>query len=552
MNFLHKTVGLFAAALFFVVTVSAGSYIVMDATGDSTFFHTAQTVLGAYYQNYKLNYLNYYPKFDVYGNIEYFPTISYTYFFPFTGFVPVQKTFPPASIRNTQAIEIEKREESEFLINAEKFKSSTSTLRVVPKKTEPVINAGSSQAQIPNKLFFAAQQSEPACSFLGIISDSIDVKAGESATKHLFIKNTASEDFFVESVTVEENSQIISAGISVLDQKILENNLGRASITVNAARAETDSVEKIKVIASGKFVSGKNCGVEKEFLVGVQGEKKTTAVQNYALSVPEKIEVEESGFAAISLNNQTDNEIKITISSDKGAIIHPNAITVPNHYFMERVVSINQATDGEFVYYTLSSGGSFLVQKYSKIVFPKIPQKEPVDFGPIGGTIVIESYTSKATFIDGTAEIGVSLENGTASDKKLTFRLVNPPYGIEFAGATAIIGAGKTESYYFTVHDFGVQSFPANAVLQVMFGEKTLSRQIVFEKNQTAPQAQEQISRQERGIGGIVQAGLLTLQKNTLAIAGAVLLLVATIFLALIFSSKSKIQAQPWIANNLR
>jgi len=561
MNSFLKTLLVLGIAIVFLAQPAFATYQIVDDFLSWNFVHN------------RFQYTYSRPIYDIYGDIVSYrtPSLAYGQYFsfynvyPYINFFP-QSISPPTSIRNIQAMKDTQKRESEFIINENKNISSGSTSRIVSKNTtsatvippnqgwqqttpkESFLDSSNSSATAPNTLFFSLDETEISCNTLGFEYDVIDVKSNESVTEHLYVKNSAGEDFFIDSVSVFENEEEFNAFGNIKDRKILENDRARVSVTVDAFEVKQDVVESIEVRVRGHFESGKSCSFERNFLVGVKGSgEETISTSSYDFSAPVQVEFEDSGFVMISLDNPTGQEIKITITTGDDAIVYPNTLTVPKNIFLQRVLAVNQATPNEFIYYTISSKGKMLEQKYTKIVFP-VSEQVPVDpvFGE-EGTILISSYSSKVMFVNGRADIPIVLQNTTNSVKEVVVGLSNPPQGFVFNPVVLAIGPDETKSFNLEILDNGIEDFPFNSILTVNFDGQTINREIVFEKTEVTIAEQEQ-ELDQSGVAGFISTGFLALQENALML-GLVFLIVIILIVIISFLIKDqKSNTEVWVS----
>ena len=514
------------------------------------------------------------PVYDIYGDIVNYrtPSLGFAQYNSFYSVYPylsffTQNISPPTSIRNVQAIEDAQKRESEFLINENKNISSRSTSRtfainntsttVVPPNqgwqqitpAESFISSNNTSTTGSNTLFFSLDETEISCNTLSFVYDVIDVESNKSVTEQLYIKNSAGEDFFIDSVTVFENEEEFNAFGNVLDRKINENDLARVSVTVDAFEVIEDVVESIEVRVRGHFESGKSCSFEREFLVGVKGiGVPIVTSSSYDFSAPSQVEFVDSGFVTILLDNLTDQDIKITITSGDDAIVYPNVITVPKNTLLERVLSVNQASQNEFIYYTISSKGIMLEQRYTKIVFPVEDEEDDADIVLVeDGTVLITSYSSKVMFFKGKTDISIVLQNTTNNTKEVVVGFSNPPQGFVFNPVVIAIGPDETRSFNLEILDNGISEFPFNAILTVKFDNQTINREIVFEKTEVAI-ADEAQSVDESGFPGFISTGFLALQENALTIGLVFLIAIILIVIISVLAQGQNSNSEVWVS----
>lgn len=581
-HFLKIFLALALAAVFLSVPASASKSFYFDVTTPNGSIgacrgagclvplapYTSEILSWNFVHN-RIDYLYDGVKIDIYGDRVYdYPSFYYypLYYRSYRNYFysAPQEIFPPASVRNTQAASEQEKRNSDFTIQVNKntartkgTQSSTvqnSVLSFSPEESL-IENTSTAQASVgSNTIVFEPEELEINCADIGFEFDSLDIESGQSTSKELRLKNTTSEDFFVESVSVEENAPEFGASASVLDGVIPENYSGRVKVNLNGFNFEDDAVRTAIVNARGHFESGKECIVSKEFSVGFHGTgREITTSASYEFNAPAVIENNGTGFSDVSLDNHSNEEIRVTITSSKNATVNPATIKVPAKSSIERVFSINGAQDGELIYYNISTNFRTLEERYSKIVFPKEPV-EPVFVEPTGdnGSVVLLGFSSGVMFVNGKADVPFVLENTSFEEKEVRVKLSNPPKGFSFNEVVLIVPALQQVSFNIEVDDRGIEEFPAKAIISFEWNGKTINREVVFEKKESEIVIGLQNQPVENSGNGFFSTGLFALGANAVVFGMVLVFLAVVLFLVLkALQSDSNPHNETWVSSKV-
>jgi hypothetical protein len=204
-----------------------------------------------------------------------------------------------------------------------------------------------------------------SCSDIKLGTSTITVEKGRSATKNFALSNNASERFFVDYVSVFDESQNFRAESNGFDREVKAGGIGAIGVKVNAYSSAGAVKEKAFISIKGHFASGGICNLgetEKEFLVKVveaetnnyqfeaseeRSENETgPAYEGYStpslpyysdycngfvIRVPSTKTIQQSSTIALEIENNTPHRATVRLSGENIGV-EPSLLSVPSGF----------------------------------------------------------------------------------------------------------------------------------------------------------------------------------------------------------------------------
>ncbi|AJF60339.1 MAG: hypothetical protein QT03_C0001G0852 [archaeon GW2011_AR10] len=429
---------------------------------------------------------------------------------------------------------------------ASQFETNYSTSFIVPREnswrevasTETIPNTNDFPTR--NSLQLGSLTFEPLkgnCNGIGLVVEPLSVKAKEARQRDFYLKNFSNADFIIDSVTATEAESFFSISAERIDSMVYSDNMARVRVHLLGGNTAEDEVGKARLTVKGHFDSGISCTESKEFEVYVDASFVAAGPEKFELTVPEKAELNGSGFVRIKADNPS-NETAVIRMDAGNAIVSPSSITVGPRSLVERVIAVNGFdSDEELLVYSIEIPGALHSQKYTKLV--KISEEA----GSEGG-IKLLSYTSMVEIKNGKGVLSVVVENNSGKAEEVKVRLTDLPQGFTADSSTVELSPRERRTVALQLESENEKG-NFNAVLLVESESRVFRRNIEL----VVVEAEEQ--QEGQGVvEGLVGTAFAVLEDNALGIALGFVILVILILLYKIVSIDKRIikKEHTWIS----
>ncbi len=330
------------------------------------------------------------------------------------------------------------------------------------------------------------------CSEINVSTKTIRLSKGETSYPEFTIRNESDSRFYIDYVSVYDNSSAIDASATNYPSGINANSSSviQARIKGNENTNTTGYIE-----IKGHYENGDNCYSadigKKSFSVVVEGATQDNSCSDFSLTVPEMKNVVGKEQINLGINNPTGKTGKIRLSGTNLSV-SPYEITIPANYNFNKTIDVELMNGTEsYLVYNIELQGCNVQSKTTKIISSQ-QSFEVVEF-PSSKTVSKED------------SISFTIKNNSFESREFKVYLKELPEGWTANQKSIVIPAGtqRTASLELTAGTTGKY----NVSLAVESNGKTTEKTIELN-------SEENISVSAEISSGILSQTQLTITIN--------------------------------------
>lgn len=424
---------------------------------------------------------------------------------------------------------------------------------------------------VPDNAIEFSSGLQPQCRDLDIVVKNFTVQSGKLENEHFWVKNFTSQDFYIDSIIVQESSNNLSMGVRGSDGIVYEgSSTGRVSVWADAFPVENDDYTRGYVKVTGHFEKGLKCTIGEEFYVYINTDN--FRCEGLSLEIDEVVETYgDEAAITVKFDNPTLSTGHVTIVAERADVSLGEITTEPETY-AERIIYLSDISEeGAKVKFNAFAGNCTLLQKYTTVVkkeveVPNPPHKADFEVVHIPTQIHIEKSNEPKDF-------SIILKNLGSGFEDVKVEVAGLPEGIYTRAIERQFGPEELRVLELEVltnnADKGIYSgtlivrsegYEISQEVQFIVGDLVSAISGVQNKAENTPEEGENTGSGSTGsanqgsdgdiiagVNSFAGAAFLTLGANVYALGALVLILIAIFAIYIYFSRKGR-KLEVWAA----
>ena len=308
------------------------------------------------------------------------------------------------------------------------------------------------------------------CTKVKVNAGSISMSGNSTAIEAFSLQNNSSQNFYIDSFDVYEDSADISAIEQGYDATANANGTANLNLKVDAYSASENKSATAYAKVAGHFTSGLQCGPEAigvaSFTVYVSGATSTNC-NEFLLSVPAEKRMVNSAEITITAANPLQSAATIVISGGNIGVSQGTVSVSAGETISKTLTLSNLAAEEAWLVYDVLLSGCNIPAKLTHIVK--------------GADSIGMTHYNSAVEIENEVDVKVELKNNSPNAKQFALAITNLPAEWEAQNLQGSLDGDETRAVLLKVRQKGAvfgNSYKAKLVLS--YDSTQIERDLTF------------------------------------------------------------------------